>query len=335
MTLTKRQAHQSLQDLANGADPSEIYHEDALHFASHPWNETQGLPAIRAFWEALRSSFPDMERRDLIFLKGTSKEDDRTDPPLTNRPMVASLGHIQATFTKDFMGIPATHGTIMLRLSEAHHFEGDKIARSYVMIDLLDLMDQAGIYPLPAMLGAKGIWPGPSKSNVLKLDQEDPDTGETAFQTVMKMHQALLSFDGKNLDSMDHGAYWSAHFNYYAGAGIGAMRGLSGFRAHHQIPFLRAFPDRRGSGHYVRLGDGDFAVTGGWPSVQATHTGEWLGMSPTARQIDMRVMDFYHVQNGKICENWLPIDIPHMALQMGVDLFQKIKHQRGQPDLFL
>jgi len=159
--------------------------------------------------------------------------------------------------------------------------------------------------------------------------------GRASFQTVMDMHAALLSFDGKNLDSMDHSAYWSEAFMYYAGAGIGACRGLKGFRAHHQIPFLKAFPDRTGSGHYVRLGDGDYAVTAGWPSVQATHTGTFLGMTPTGRRIDMRVMDFYHLIDGKITENWLPIDIPHMAFQMGYDVFEKLKHLRGDPALSL
>lgn len=54
-------------------------------------------------------------------------------------------------------------------------------------------------------------------------------------------------------------------------AGIGTARGMDGYRAHHQAPFLRAFPDRSGAGHYIDMGCGNYAVTGGWPSVQANH----------------------------------------------------------------
>ena len=331
----KRQTYDLLHAIAGGADPEIAYHPDAQLWASHPWNEMSGLPAIRDFWTTLRHSFPDLERRDLIFLAGQSKEDKRVDPSFTGRQMVASLGHLQATFEADFMGIPATNGAVMLRLSEAHHVQNGKIAHSYMMIDLLDLMSQAGIWPMVPQVGAKGIWPGPAHNDGVHPDDMNATAGDKAFQTVMDMHAALLSFDGKNLDSMDHAAYWTENFMYYGGAGIGACRGLKGFRAHHQIPFLRAFPDRSGSGHYIRIGDGNFAVTAGWPSVQATHTGPFLGMTPTGRRIDMRVMDFYHLTNGQISENWLPIDIPHIAHQMGFDVFERLRHLRGQPDLTL
>ncbi len=331
----KRHVYDLLHAIAQGEDPATAYHDDAALWASHPWNEQQGIDAIRRLWAELRHSFPDLDRRDLIFLAGRSFEDTRTDPAFTNRPMIAALGHIQATFVHDFMGIPATHGAIMLRTCEAHHVVDDKIAHTYLMIDLLDLMDQAGVWPMAPMLGAPGIWPGPSTNDGVLPDHTDPETGANSFQTVMGMHAALGNFDGKDLDSMDHRAFWTDNFMYYAGAGIGASRGLNGFRAHHQIPFLKAFPDRKGAGHYIRIGDGNYAVTAGWPSVQATHTGPFLGMTPTGRKIDMRVMDFYHLSGGKISENWLPIDIPHMALQMGFDVFDRLKHMRGQPNLTL
>jgi len=144
----KRQTYDLLHAIAGGADPEIAYHPDARLWASHPWNEMSGLPAIRDFWTTLRHSFPDLERRDLIFLAGQSKEDKRVDPSFTGRQMVASLGHLQATFEADFMGIPATNGAVMLRLSEAHHVQNGKIAHSYMMIDLLDLMSQAGIWPM-------------------------------------------------------------------------------------------------------------------------------------------------------------------------------------------
>jgi predicted ester cyclase len=134
---------------------------------------------------------------------------------------------------------------------------------------------------------------------------------------------------------MNHGHYWTDTFMWYGPAGIGSTRGLDGFRAHHQIPFLRAYNDREGAGHYIRISDGPYAVTGGWPSVRGTHTGEWLGMAPTGRMIEMRVMDFYRLEGDKIAENWVPMDVIHIALQMGVDLFARARHMTGQPDLTL
>jgi hypothetical protein len=58
---------------------------------------------------------------------------------------------------------------------------------------------------------------------------------------------------------------------WYGAGGIGTTRGLKGFEDYHQIPFLVAFPDRKGSdiGHFIRIGDGHYAVTGGW--IFASH----------------------------------------------------------------
>jgi predicted ester cyclase len=116
---------------------------------------------------------------------------------------------------------------------------------------------------------------------------------------------------------------------YYAGSGIGMCRGLGGFRAHHQIPFLRAFPDRMSEGHFIRISDGPYAVTGG--VVAGTHSGAYLGMPATGKRVRMPVMDFYRLDGVRIAENWLPIDLLGLAAQMGNDLLARVRHHRGQP----
>ena len=105
---------------------------------------------------------------------------------------------------------------------------------------------------------------------------------------------------------------------------------MAQFRAVHQIPFLRAFPDRQGAGHYVRVADGPYAVTGG--RVTGTHAGTYLGMTPTGRRVDVRVMDFYRLDaDGLIAENWLPFDVLGLAAQMGNDLLERAAHYAGRP----
>ena len=67
------------------------------------------------------------------------------------------------------------------------------------------------------------------------------------------------------------------------------------------------------------------------PVVGATHTGNgFLGMSPTGKEIHMRVMDFYRCNDETIVENWVPMDVPHILLQMGVDIFGRMRDQIGQ-----
>ena len=141
---------------------------------------------------------------------------------------------------------------------------------------------------------------------------------------------------GDGFNPLHH--HWHEDFNWYGPAGVGSMRGVRSYRNAHASLFIQAFPDRSGfkrveggpedaPGHYIRLGDGRFAVTTGYPSLRGTHTGsEWLGMPPTGRKIDLRVADWYRLdEDGKIYDNWVMMDIPYALHQMGLDVFHDLQ----------
>ena len=65
--------------------------------------------------------------------------------------------------------------------------------------------------------------------------------------------------------------------------------------------------------------------------MTATHLGPWLGLPPTGKPIAMRVMDFYRLQDGLISENWVPMDILDILMQMGIDILGRLQHLRGDP----
>ena len=52
---------------------------------------------------------------------------------------------------------------------------------------------------------------------------------------------------------------------------------------------------------------------------------DWLGFKANNQKLTMRVMDFYHHDEGKIRENWVPIDILHILKQIGIDVLDNIK----------
>jgi hypothetical protein len=56
-------------------------------------------------------------------------------------------------------------------------------------------------------------------------------------------------------------------------------------------------------------------------SIAATHAGPWLGVPGTGRQITMRVMDWWRREGDALKENWVFIDVPHVMLQSGHDIF--------------
>ncbi|MEO1247272.1 MAG: ester cyclase [Pseudomonadota bacterium] len=312
---------------AGGAELSgstdAVYAADALVHAYHPVNELRGREAVaNELWQPLLTALPDAERRDNIVIAGEYEGSD----------VVALLGHIQGNFEKPLHGIPPTHGVVHLRYGEVHHLQDGLIRESWVIADMLNLMDQAGCRPVAPSLGAEHLWPAPATNDGVQTDRVDAEAGAATLRLVKRMHGGLLKFDGRDIESMDHEKYWKQDFLWYGPSGIGTSRGLDGFRAHHQIPFLRAFPDRKTAHHFAETGDGDYVVTGGWPSVTATHTGpDWLGLPPTGKHVDMRVMDFYRCEDGLVAENWVPIDIIDMLRQFGVDVFERMRHFAGRP----
>ena len=237
----KQAVHHKLMELCSTTDlkavAASIYAEDACCSAFHPVNELSGRDAILdGLWRPIRNALPDVERRDSILIAGEYNGND----------IVSIMGHYQGTFSNTLFEIPATHGNVHIRYCEVHFCVAGRITQSYVLIDLLDVMRQAGCWPIAPSLGAEGKWPGPATADGVRPDGVGLEVGANELKLVRKMHAGILSFDGQNLESMDHEKYWSNNFMWYGPSGIGTTRGLSGFQAHHQIPFLRAFPDRGG-----------------------------------------------------------------------------------------
>ena len=300
---------------------SAIYHSDATWRGFHPINELQGLDAIAGnFWQPLRSSFPDLERRDSMIIGGQYQ----------SQQFVATLGHYCGSFQQPWLGISANKRSCMLRYGEVHRIKDGKIDQSTVLIDLLDLMRQVGVWPLAPSLGMEMQWPSPIVPE--NLTTNNADNPESSLELVLKMHRAINEYDDTHANSVDdfmnmeQKHYWHPQMMWYGPAGIGSTRGLSGFVEQHQRPFRLAFPNRKAVGHYVRLSDGAYAMTSGWPSLEGQHQGaNWLGLPASNKTVRMRVMDFYLIHEGLIRENWIPIDIIDILRQMGVDIFARLK----------
>lgn len=302
---------------------AEAYHPDAEWRGSHPLNEMMGTANMGAqVWGPLLHAFPDMERRDTIVIAGHSHGND----------MVATVGHYCGTFRHDWLTIPATGRPIYLRYGEVHVIKDGKIAQSTVLIDVLDVIRQAGFWPVAPSMGTEEQWPGPLTADGLVFREHDPSQSAASIAQTLAMHKTLGDYDDQALAGRDgllnmpQKQHWHPKMMWYGPAGIGTTRGLQGFVDYHQLPFRLAFPNRRGGNHYIRIGDGPYSATGGWPSVRAQHLGGgFMGVSPTGRDVTMRVMDFYLHHEGLIRENWVPLDIIHLLLQMDIDVFARLQ----------
>ena len=79
--------------------------------------------------------------------------------------------------------------------------------------------------------------------------------------------------------------------------------------------FVSGFPDMRI--HVAEIiGDGDLVATRGeWTG---THSGNFMGIPATGKNISVKYMDMWRLENGKAAENWVQMDMPAMMQQLGV-----------------
>lgn len=306
---------------------SEVYHPDAHWRGSHPMNEKHGLGEIsEQVWQPLLRSFPDLERRDTIFIGGNYE----------GRDYVGAVGCYTGTFKQPWLDISATGGIIYMRYGEIHQVLDGKIIQSTVLIDVLDVIRQAGFWPLPPSLGVEQMWPGPITNDGIVLSEQDPTESAASMALTLAMHKSLGNqiVEREALLNMSQKEFWHPKMMWYGPCGIGTGRGLEGFVDCHQRPFRIAFPKRSsgGANHYARMADGKFTASSGWPSVVAPHIGGgWLGVGATGREVGMRVMDFYLIDEGLIRENWVPIDMIDILLQLDIDIMARVRQQFRYP----
>jgi len=114
------------------------------------------------------------------------------------------------------------------------------------------------------------------------------------------------------------GDFFADDFVWRGNAGCGVKEGVRAFQDNWQRPFQAAFSDKVCIDE-ARLYMGEWAAAFG--AQHAVHSGEFMGIPPTGRQVEIRYMDFWKVVDGKIVDNWVMVDFPHVMRQLGVDPF--------------
>jgi steroid delta-isomerase-like uncharacterized protein len=147
-------------------------------------------------------------------------------------------------------------------------------------------------------------------------------------------NKALVArmYDGLNdhvIEGME--AYWTKDMVWYGPAGIGTKRGIKDFQDNHQRPFLHAFSDKHATDE-VRIAEDDFVAAFGYQD--ATHSGDYLGIPASGKRVKIRYMDFWRVEDEKLVENWVLIDILDFLEQVGYDVEKVLKFIGSKPPEF-
>ncbi|MFN4763748.1 ester cyclase [Gillisia sp. Q332] len=295
-----------------------VFAKEAIIRLSFPFETLQDAKALfQTAYLPLLTAIPDLERRDFIFIAGSSEKCGN---------WVGCGGHYVGTFQQPWLDIPPTRHLVFMRYHEYFKIEDEKVVEMQAIWDIPQVMMQAKVWPMTPSLGLECVVPAPATQDGLSYEFKTAEHAKTSLKLVLDMLNGISrNKEGEEAMALDQ--YWHPKFNWYGPAGIGAMRGISGFRNWHQIPFLKAMPNRNTiKENTCFFAEGDYVAVTGWPNMQMVIEQDgWLGIAPSNQKITLRSLDFWRCENGVIRENWVLIDILSVYHQIGVDVFSRMK----------
>jgi len=301
---------------------AEISTPDTLFRLCHPFGDSVGPEAFYdTAYRDLHEAWPDLERRDYIVMAGSD---------LDGANWVGCGGYYTGVFSGPWLDIPPTGHQVTMRFHEFYRIEDGKVVEVQALWDIPEVMVAARAWPLAPSLGLEFHVPGPSTQDGLVPGPFDAEKALATRQHIIDMLTALSRYPSQGEpEVMELDRYWHPRMNWYGPSGIGTARGIAGFRNWHQIPFLAAMPDRGQHAqetHHHFFGDCDYAAVTGWPNMaQTVKHGGWLGIAPSDKKITMRSLDFWRLENGRIRENWVLVDLLDAYHQLGVDVFARLR----------
>ena len=147
-----------------------------------------------------------------------------------------------------------------------------------------------------------------------KTLKNDLSKTQKTKEVIEKMVEAL---NEHRID--DIGEFFENNFNWFGNFGCGTKIGLKEFQQNWQVPFQKAFSEKVCIDE-ARIFEGEWGAAFG--RQEAIHTGTFMGIKPTNKKVNINYMDFWHVKNNKIINNWVMVDFPNVMKQLGVDVFE-------------
>jgi predicted ester cyclase len=161
---------------------------------------------------------------------------------------------------------------------------------------------------------------GPRPEQAQLTTNNDLSRSGDTLATIDAMVDGLNDHD---IESM--GRFFSESFRWKGNAGCGTKHGLKEFQENWQRPFQAAFSDKTCIDE-ARITQGEWCAAFG--RQEAVHSGEFMGIAPTGKRVEIRYMDFWKVVDGKIVDNWVMVDFPSVMQQLGVDPFNGLGWER-------
>jgi len=302
---------------------------EAAWYGPAPLPDLAGPKAfVSGYWTALKHALPDLTRQTHLYMGGESNGRRDGDIGRDGQAWVSGTGLLTGTFSNDYLGIPATGLPVSIRWGECCRMHDGRIVETYLLLDFIDLMQQAGLQVLPSSRGCDGLYPPPVAGDGVLRTAQDAAVSAYSLDHIRRfIFEGLNRFDKSELKSMGMSHYFHPHVKWYGPGGIGACLSLKEFEDLHQRPWLVAYPDRKVQDLTALFAEGAYSGGPGWAGVKATHTGPYLDAPATGRSVVFNGMDWWKREGEQYVENWVFVDMVHLFRQFGIDLFERMRLQ--------
>ena len=337
----KRIAYQAIEEFRNitpetANDYLETYYSEACAFLGfYPVNELNGRAAIgEGFLEPYLEAFPDARKHSHFLFGGESDGQD----------WVVIAGNLVGNFNQEWLGIPPTNQATWVRFVEFLEFQGGKVIRSAMLIDLLSLLRQAG-YSFVNALAPEIVTPGPETNDGVILGESDP----LESMASRKMCEAAIGRGAVMLRRAETTAIpddiallimrlnWHEDMMWYGPGGAGSTKGIHDFLACWELPWELTMTEVKNGDQLALVAEDKYVCWGGFPSVFAKHTGSEVLETPNSgKTISIRNANIFSCEGEYILAHWCLFDMADLLNQLGVDVLKQVREgsaTRSEPRL--
>ena len=234
-------------------------------------------------------------------------------------------GKFFGLFDNDWLGIPSTGKIAMLPYCEFFRIEDGKIAETALFCDIVSVMQQAGLNPLPMQTGSGILHPPPRTQDGLLLEPQDEAESKKTLELILRMCDDLVEKDGWQSPNSSLASTWHDDMIWFGPAGIGSTYTIERYQMQHQGPFRAGLKDIVFNGHVLEHAEGCYGAWFGWANLSLKQGEGFMGLPASERPTEMRVVDMYRRDGEKLAENWVFIDMLHYLLPLGVDLLERCR----------
>jgi steroid delta-isomerase-like uncharacterized protein len=278
-----------VEEVINSGDVDvipELFSDGYVDHSSPP-GAPGGLDGVRMIPTMFRGAFPDLH----FTIEHMVAESDLVATQVT--------GH--GTQNGAFMGAPPSGRSATWSSMGFFRVEDGKIVEHWGAPDLLALLTQIGVIPAPA-----GGGPAPSAAPPARPTEGrvDPEEGKRILQ-----HHVVDIFNKHDLSELDE---WLDDDYVYHAMGMDIV-GLAGYKATVE-PLFVAFPDVVNIPQAL-IAEGDLVAIR-W-IAKGTSKGEFMGIPPTGKPVELSGITFERIAGGKRLEGWGVPDMLGLLRQLG------------------